>query len=475
MANILQVTPPSVNTDNNRILDSQEARNHQDNQRIQNPVDPSRVVRADGQEEGKTGTATGEGAYHIIDHESNYGAFLQKLADAAGLPKLLEQLLLKDSAGYIFTGQGAVGGLVEQLLSSMQLESPEELLEFFMGQQAQQAKFSGPFFDGIRTLLAQNPSENLKDAVMAFLKGFNDFSSGSHLLQQMRSLTDDIGRLMISPYKTDFQQLADAMDWEAANGDTAANTGLLNGRLIPFLSNYISRTHDYGAVRDAVMLFVLHAVKYENGGEERLRQMFDRMAGNREFGRFFKGDAKAGFDSALGAMVRQPGNSFADIFTSLLLKGANGEAGLENIQSFYNILNGMLLNESVYLPLLHILVPFQFRGKDVMSEIWADPDAEKERDGEGRRVKMFFKFSIQNLGNFDMILGLCDRQVEMQIYVPPLLTARTESIQDHITGILKKNGLELNRLLVREKTGDISLEDVFPGIREKERTINVRI
>ena len=57
MANILQVTNPSPNTDN-RILDNQEARNHLNGQRIHNPVDPARVVRADGQEEGKTGTGT---------------------------------------------------------------------------------------------------------------------------------------------------------------------------------------------------------------------------------------------------------------------------------------------------------------------------------------------------------------------------------------------------------------------------------
>lgn len=473
MANILQVSSPSVNTDN-RLLDSQEARNHPDSQRIQNPVDPTRVTRADGQEEGKTGTATGEGKYSIIDYESNYGAFIQKLGDGLELPKLLEQLLFRDASGLIFSGEEAVGELVEQLLSSMQMESPEELLEFFMGQQAQQAKFSGPFFDGLRSLLAQGSSENLKEAVMAFLKGYNDYSSGHHLLQQMHSLTEDISRLMLTPYKEDFSQLADAMDWGAENGDTAANTALLNSRLIPFMSNYISRTHDYGAVRDAVMLFILHAVKYENGGEEKLSQLFERMAGSREFERFFKGDARTEFDSALGLLGRQT-DSFADIFSSLLLKGANGQAGLENIQQFYNILNGMLLNESVYMPLIHLLVPFRYQGKEVMSEIWADPDAEKEQDEDGRRVKMFFKFDIQNLGSFDMVLALQDRRVELQLYVPSVLSEQAESIQDNITGILKKNGLELNRLRVREKTGDIRVENVFPQIREKERTINVRI
>ena len=35
--------------------------------------------------------------------------------------------------------------MVEQLLSSIQVDSPEALREFLMEQQAQQAKFSGPF------------------------------------------------------------------------------------------------------------------------------------------------------------------------------------------------------------------------------------------------------------------------------------------------------------------------------------------
>ena len=74
-----------------------------------------------------------------------------------------------------------------------------------------------------------------------------------------------------------------------------------------------------------------------------------------------------------------------------------------------------------------------------------------------------------------MILALQDRRVEMQLYVPTLLAEKTESIQGSIAEILKKNGMNLNRLLVREKTGDIRLETIFPEIREREKGINVRI
>ena len=151
-----------------------------------------------------------------------------------------------------------------------------------------------------------------------------------------------------------------------------------------------------------------------------------------------------------------------------------GDVYKRQIQPFYNILNSMLLNESVYLPLLHILAPFCYQGKDVMSEIWADPDAEGQKEN-GRRIKMLFKFHIRELGRFDMILALQDRRVEMQLYVPPSLAEKAETIQGGIAEILKKNGMDLNRLLVREKTGDIRLEAIFPGIREREKGINVRI
>ncbi len=518
MANILQVTKPADNNIDNRILDNRE---RVDRQQIQNQVDPSRVVRADGQEKGGAGAAAAGDKYSVIDYESNYGAFIQRLKDAADLPSLLKQLFQMDGMSLLFAGQESVGDLIDQLFASMQISSKEELVQFFQNQQASQVKFSGAFFDGLRAVLSQNSSLGLKEAVMAFLKGYNDYTSGEHLLTQMHSLTEDISRLMLKNFRGEFEQMLEGMNWEAKNGDTAANTEVLNSRLIPFLAKYISRTHDYGAVRDAVMFLVLHAVRYENGDGDRLSQLYQWMTGNREMEKYFKdgipdlqellenAGAARGKDDFSDAFDRlsqlyqwMTGNremekyfkdgipdlqellenagaargkdDFSDAFSSLLLKGAEGKAGLENIQQFYNILNGMLINESVYLPLLHLLVPFQYQGKDVMSEIWADPDADKEQGGS-RKIKMFFKFDIRELGRFDMVLSMQDRQMDMQLYIPPVLTDETASIQKNISEILKKNGLDVSRLLVREKKGELRLQDVFPEIQEKERTINVRI
>lgn len=474
MANILQVTSPSINNNRN-IIDTQGVKND-NNPQIQNPVDPTRVVRADGQTGGRAGTATGEGTYGIIDYESNYGAFVQKLEDALGLPGLLKQIFSEDLAAFLFSGQEEVGELAQELLAAVRADSPEELLQLLKEQQAAQAKFAGPLFDNLRSLLSSNAPDGLKESVLAFLKGYNDYSAGEHQLKQMQTLTEDISRLMFSSFREDFRQLAQLMNWNAENGDTAANAEVINQRLIPFLSNYISRTHDYGPIRNATMLLVFHAVRYENGSLDRLMQFFDRMAGSREFQQLYKGDAQDDLQNTIHSLASQShGKGFADMLSQLLLKGANGQAGLENIQHFYDVFNGMLLNESVYLPLMHVLMPFRYQDKEVMSELWVDPDAKKDKEEDPRKIKMLLKFDVQNLGRFDLLMALQNRQVDMQLYVPERLAGQKEDIQSTMTAIMKKNNLSPGKVLVRKKEMDITVKEAFPELRQRGKGINVRI
>ncbi len=490
MANILQVSNIPVRQDRN-TPDIQKNGNYEENQQVQNPVDVSRVVRADGQDTEDAKNAASGNGYSIIDYESNYGAFIKKIAaEGTQMFKLLEQLFDREGTGVLAglsKDTAEVGELVEQLMASVRMETPEELMSFLKEQQFVQAKFSGPFFDSLRNILGkgtpegsnilrQGAPEALKEAAVSFLKVYNDFSSGEHLLHQMKSISEDINQLMFRGFRDEFEQLLNSMDWEAKDGDTAANTMLLNNRVIPFLSNYISRTHDYGAVRDAVMLFIFHAVRYENGSKDRLAQMFERLVGNREYERFDRTGGKKSLPEVLETL-KQParGKVFSDTFSEILLKGAKGQGGLENVQQFHQALDRMLLNESVYMPVLHMIFPFRFKEKDVMSELWINPDAGKEDEEGGRRIKLLLKFDIQDLGDFQLFLALQDRKVDMQLDVPEALLEKHDAIQKGISEIIKKNGMGVNRFLVKRKDKEIEIQDAFPEIREKGRGVNVRI
>ena len=63
----------------------------------------------------------------------------------------------------------------------------------------------------------------------------------------------------------------------------------------------------------------------------------------------------------------------------------------------------------------------------------------------------------------------------MQLFVPPHLIKEEKKIQSDVADILKNNGIRSSQLMVRRHTQDRRVEEIFPEIREKERTINVRI
>lgn len=480
MANILQVTTPNVNTDNRNLQNPMDPR-HGADLNVRNPVDPNRVVRADNRDGQQTGNTAQNDVFSVINYESNYGAFVKSLGENGDLSSALEKLLFTDMAGLLEAGGTEIGGLIDQFLMTMRMDSSDDLFAFLQGQQELQARFTGDFFNQLRFMLTQNTSNSFKEAAIAFLKGYNNYASGAHLLEQMRALTDDIEQLMLRSFREEFRQLADAMNWGAANGDTLQNASLLTGRMIPFLSDYISKTHDYGAIRDATMLLIFGAARYQDGEMGMLMRMFERMMDNHDFERMFKGDARESFmklleeGNASQAAQKSVMTDFADSLSKLLLRGANGQAGLENVQQFYTIMNGMLLNESVYMPLLHFILPFQFEGNNVVSEMWVDPDAKKDNEDGGRKIKLFLKFDIQSLGKFELVMTLQDRESKMQLFVPSSLSGKNKKIQTDVSDIFKKNGLKLGQLSVYDHIRDRRIDEIFPEIREKERTINVRI
>ena len=55
------------------------------------------------------------------------------------------------------------------------------------------------------------------------------------------------------------------------------------------------------------------------------------------------------------------------------------------------------------------------------------------------------------------------------------LLEKHDAIQKGISEIMKKNGMGVNRFLVKKKDREIQIQDAFPEIREKGRGVNVRI
>ena len=65
MANILQVTNPALNTETRNIGNNPALNNPLAGQEIKNPVDPSRVTRADGRDNGQNDGMAGDKGFGV--------------------------------------------------------------------------------------------------------------------------------------------------------------------------------------------------------------------------------------------------------------------------------------------------------------------------------------------------------------------------------------------------------------------------
>ena len=131
------------------------------------------------------------------------------------------------------------------------------------------------------------------------------------------------------------------------------------------------------------------------------------------------------------------------------------------------------MNESVYMPLQHLVLPFRYENKDVMSEMWVGQEAKDK--SSGKLTKMLLKFNIQGLGNFELISGISDMRVDMNLYIPEELMEKQKDVEGVLSTILRRNGLSVANIGIYQKTRDFKIQEVFPEIKDAEKGLNVRI
>ena len=168
---------------------------------------------------------------------------------------------------------------------------------------------------------------------------------------------------------------------------------------------------------------------------------------------------------------------FADQLAQTAQRALRGGSGAEVQDAFRNIVSAFLINESVYMPLTHLVLPLEWQGKMMFSELWVDPDAENNlKNGRGDRdnvVRFLFKMDIQDLGFFDIVLTCQRENVDLQIFGPPAVADFAGTVQGEMGRILSENGLKPVGVQVQAMERPLDVSAVFPKIFEGENSINV--
>ncbi len=471
MSNILKVTTPITGYENSV---NKQNMSPSENMHIKNPIDPTKVVRPDD----RANTNGEQGVRQGISYNSNFGNFVQSLQNVSNLREIMTRMVF---GGMTTVAEAGISqGMAEEINSLFQMlqMSPDKLKEFLKSQMMASNKMQGPFFNIMRQILNNSNSVELKSGILNFLKKYNDMSSGEHLLENIKSELNEIGKYMFRNDRQLLQQLADRLLPHSMNSNEI-NTQLLKEEIIPFLGKYISDTRNMGKIRDLINLLAFNTSRYENGNLNSVSLAFEKLMNFPAFQSKFEGMSADEFAKMLSNVDfnKAAGQAeWSDTFLNILKEGVRGEAGIQNREAFLNIMKGMLINESVYMPVMHTMLPMVLNGTPIFSEIWVDPDEESGNENSSEKgIKLLIKFDMKDVGFFDIIAYYENGKMDMLLRHPDSLSEQTGKIREGIARILQRNNIEVDYLAVETGKESIPVSSAFPKIFERRNSVNVTI
>ena len=475
MADLLGATNPVPGYDN--TITNRNIPVSPDNTQIQNVPDPSRVTGADNRTEQQDSGQAGAGQ---IRYDSNFQTFLQQLRRSPGATQSLSSLLVREGT---VVASGMSEGIAEEISQAMALLKMDqgELLQFLSAQMKAGTRFSGALFALLRNAYARAGSDGVRGDILEFLKSYSDYSSTAHIEGNLVRNLAGMADAMPASWGDKLRELLAQLENGIAAGDRRGNIALLQQEVFPFMSAYVSQTHDMGTPRELLSLLALDLARYENGSEDKLTEAFRQLAGYGTLKGMLGGiDDRALLKLLQGSQVSKdsPAAQFADHLAAAAARALRGEGSAEVQQTFRNLVSAMLINESVYMPLNHLLIPVELDGRKLFSELWVDADAEEKKGGKGQGEKcmrFLFKLDVQDVGLFDVILTSREKEVDVAVACPPGVAPFSRQIEQAVSQILARNDLTPAGVSVRKMERPVTLTEVFPKIFEGKNSVNVKV
>ena len=485
MPEIMNVTNPVPGYDT--AASSRAIPNAANDPNIQNVPNPSRVNRPDSNS-GQQHSAGEDSGSFPLRYDSNFQSFLQRVTESGdSVSADLLRSLMGGSQTVVSSGlRAGTAGDLSQILHMLQM-SEGEFLQFLQDQVTSGSRFGGPLFGVLRNAYRSSDSQSLRSDILQFLKQYSDYSSTGHiednLLRSLNRITASLPRSWGAQVAEFMGQLQNRM----AAGDRAGALKLLQGQILPYLSDYVSRSHDMGRVRSALSMLTLDIARYENGSQEGVLQALRQLLNYGSLRDALGGDLRGAGDAVLLQLLKSTPfervgrtNVFADQLASAADLALRGAAGTEAQAQFQAMVSSMLVNESVYMTVNHYILPLVWNGRMMYSEMWVDPDADKDadqpfiqRDGE-RTLRFLLKADIQSLGLFDIVVTSRANSVDLAVRCPESVAPFSEIIRGSLTAILSDNGLSIGSVDVKKMTKPLTVSEIFPKIFDGKDSINVR-
>ncbi|CUX49134.1 hypothetical protein [Clostridium sp. C105KSO13] len=477
MSNVLKVTTPMTGYENSNQLKTNPLKTADPS--IQGQVNPEKVVRPDARND----SGAGQDAGLKFQYESNYGTFLQQLKESPALTEEFSQIFMRGTG--TLAESGLKEGFAQKLTEFFEMIefSPRDMLGLLKNQSNAAVRFSGTFFSMLRQVMNSDSPLELKASILDFMRRYTDMAETPHLMENIRRTLNNIKGQMYRDSREQLEQLEEKLQYGTGGEEMKENMEAIRGKILPFLNLYISRSHERGNLRDMAALLASFAARCENGNPDRVQASFEQLMRYPDMQKCFRGfDVSALLQVLANTEYEKASrqNEWMNRFAEIIKSGMAGEAGSSQKAAFENMMHSILLNESVYMPVLHMMLPMQVGERLMFAEMWIDPDAEGQETQKKsviakRTVQGLLKFDIRNLGFFDLYFIYQGGSIKMQLNCPEKLEDKSRTIKDDISKIMSENGIKAEELFVETGQESIPVSDAFPKIFERKNSVNVRI
>lgn len=477
MPDIMGVTNPVPGHDNAVINRNIPVSPH--NTQLENVPDLTKVSHADGRTEQQGSDLGGSGN---IRYDSNFQTFFQRLTDTPNMMETLLSVFSGREGAVVLSGmQEGIALEMAKILDMMKLDE-NQLQAFLKGQIKAGTRFGGPLFAMLRAAYRNAGSEVVRNNILQFLKSYSDFTSTGHIERNMLRNLVRMADAMPARWGDQLRDLIAQLENSVSAGDRQGSIQLLQKNVFSLMARYVEQTHDMGLPRQLLSLLALDVARYENGSEDKILELFHQLKGfatmknqfqqiNDDLMMSLLKDAATHGSEEEQAVVR-----FSDALADTAARALRGEGSMEIQDGLRNLVAAMLVNESVYMPINHYILPFEWDNKMVFSELWVDPDADEgERSlSADRTMRFLLKIDVQSLGMFDVILTSMRDNVDIQVACPEKVVPFAGQIEGAVKDILTRHSLNPVRVAVRRMERPVALTDVFPKIFQGRNGVDVK-
>ncbi|QNK42350.1 hypothetical protein [Caproicibacter fermentans] len=238
------------------------------------PMDPARVNRPNTQDQNTDSASLNL----LLSRDSVFGKFIQQLRQTPALSETLGKLLL-NTVRRLETSPDFLpeNSALRELASSLAAEQGG-LINDLMFQQKNSTLFSGPLFQLLSRISQQAEDPRLDLRIAGFLKAFDGFSSAKETTEAILSNLNAIGRRIPTNYAKQLALLSEKLNTSDPEGAVNENLNLLKKEILPFLSDYVSKSSDYGKMREILSLLLQNLSILNVSSRENLQSQFQQLA-----------------------------------------------------------------------------------------------------------------------------------------------------------------------------------------------------